>query len=333
MPGTVPPRELVSRANRQDALPTVYEPRSPRRGCGCADGGCREQRPAISPLLLPDSGAPWRSHGARRAVLAGATAPAGAERSRQPLRLRRRLAGTGRGGGRPQLHRDGHKQRAQRRDQRGHDHRGAPGRRGPRHQHSSARVGPARSRPAARSRRACRCTVPSLAPSGTATFTVRVSPFGGPPGTPLTNVSSVSSTTPDPNPANNAATTTTTLNPGSNVGASADIAVTKTGPAGPRLVGQNVVYTVAVTNDTGGNSPGPVLSDPIPPNTTFVSAVQTSGPAFACTTAVGAAGAVVCVFDGLFAVGSGDLHDHGAGDGGRAVRDRSERGHRHGEWR
>ena len=58
------------------------------------------------------------------------------------------------------------------------------------------------------------CTVPSLAPTGTATFTVRVIPFGGPTGTPLTNVSSVSSTTPDPNPANNAATTTTTLNPG-----------------------------------------------------------------------------------------------------------------------
>ena len=60
-----------------------------------------------------------------------------------------------------------------------------------------------------------------------------------------------------------------------------------------------------MTNNTGGNSRAPVLSDPIPPNTTFVSAVQTSGPAFACTTpAVGAAGAVVCVFDGQFGSGS-----------------------------
>src|SRR5262249_15619027 len=143
--------------------------------------------------------------------------------------------------------------------------------------------------------------LPSLAPSGVATFTVRVQPFGGPTGTLLTNVSSASSTTPDPNPANNVVTTTTTLNPGNTVPASADIAVTKTGPAGPRLVGQNVVYTVTVTNTTGGSAPAPVLSDAIPPNTTFVSAVQTSGPAFACTTpAVGAVGAVVCVFDGAF---------------------------------
>jgi uncharacterized repeat protein (TIGR01451 family) len=145
------------------------------------------------------------------------------------------------------------------------------------------------------------CTTPSLAPSGTASFMAQVGPFGGPTGTLLTNVSSVSSTTPDPNPANNVATTTTTLNPGSTVSAAADIAVAETGPAGPRLVGQNVVYTVTVTNNSGGNSPGPEVSDAIPPNTTFVSAVQTGGPAFACTTpAVGAAGAVVCVFDGLF---------------------------------
>src|SRR5262245_60811067 len=57
-----------------------------------------------------------------------------------------------------------------------------------------------------------------------------------PGGATLTNTATVTSTTTDPNPANNASTVTTTV-----VAPSADLSVSKTGPA-TVVAGQNMTY-------------------------------------------------------------------------------------------
>lgn len=65
---------------------------------------------------------------------------------------------------------------------------------------------------------------------------------------------------------------------------SADLAITKTGTPTEVAGGDNITYTIQVQNC--GPSPGVnvSVSDPIPPGTTFVSASQTSGPAFTLST-------------------------------------------------
>jgi uncharacterized repeat protein (TIGR01451 family) len=61
------------------------------------------------------------------------------------------------------------------------------------------------------------------------------------------------------------------------VGATANLAITKNGPSGV-VAGQNVVYTIQVTNNGPQSASSVVVSDPLPANLTFVS---NSG---ACTT-------------------------------------------------
>jgi len=61
----------------------------------------------------------------------------------------------------------------------------------------------------------------------------------------------------------------------------ADLGVVKTVSGGTTLAGDNITYTVTLTNHGPSNSQTVSLSDAVPANTTFVSATQTSGPAFA----------------------------------------------------
>ena len=83
--------------------------------------------------------------------------------------------------------------------------------------------------------------------------------------------------------------------------AEADLSVTKTGPAAV-VQGGNIAYNVTVTNSGPGDAQTVTLTDTLPANTTFVSAAQNNGPAFACTTpAVGAAGTVTCTIASLAA--------------------------------
>lgn len=125
------------------------------------------------------------------------------------------------------------------------------------------------------------CTI-ALLPSGASagfTLVVHVTPSTA-NGTVLTNTATVSSTTTDPAPGNNVSSTNAT------VSAAADLAVTKTGPL-TVTAGSNVTYTVSVTNNGPADAANVVLTDALPANTTFVSATQTSGPAFSCTTLAG----------------------------------------------
>jgi len=95
----------------------------------------------------------------------------------------------------------------------------------------------------------------------------------------INNVASVGATEFDPNAANNAVSQTTTVDP------VADLALTKTDSPDPVTVGNNLTYTVTVTNNGPNDATGVVLTDTLPANVTFVSATAP------CTQA---AGVVTC---------------------------------------
>jgi uncharacterized repeat protein (TIGR01451 family) len=133
------------------------------------------------------------------------------------------------------------------------------------------------------------CTLTTLANGASATFTI-VYKVGASVsnGTTITNTANVTSTTPDPNSANNTSSSTSTVTN------SADVSVTKTGPATINA-GNNITYTVSVMNSGPNDAQSVTLTDALPAGTTFVSETQTSGPAFNCTNpAVGGTGSVSC---------------------------------------
>jgi uncharacterized repeat protein (TIGR01451 family) len=130
------------------------------------------------------------------------------------------------------------------------------------------------------------CTTASLAAGASATFTLTVHTNAAVSGGML-NTANVSSTTSDPNPANNSASAATNI-------VTADVAVTKSGAPAAIAPGSNITYTIKVTNNGPAAATTVTLNDVLPPNTAFVSLGQ-SGPVFACTTpAVGANGTVNC---------------------------------------
>lgn len=109
---------------------------------------------------------------------------------------------------------------------------------------------------------------------GTAMFTlvVRANPNLG-TGATISNTVSLS-TVSDSTPDNNSHTEQTSIV------TSADLSVTKTDTPDPVVAGTNLTYTLTVANAGPSNSQNASLMDPLPANTTFVSAAQTSGPAF-----------------------------------------------------
>jgi large repetitive protein len=93
----------------------------------------------------------------------------------------------------------------------------------------------------------------------------------------MINTANVSSSTSDPNTANNSASAATNL-------ATADLAVTKSAAPATVAAGGNITWTIGVTNNGPNDATNVTLSDTLPANTTFVSLNQTSGPTFNCTT-------------------------------------------------
>ena len=78
---------------------------------------------------------------------------------------------------------------------------------------------------------------------------------------------------PDPNPANNTASDTDTLN------AAPDLVITKTDGLTSVVPGQTVTYTLTVTNVGTQDATGVVVTDILPEHTTFVSARRRTQPA------------------------------------------------------
>jgi uncharacterized repeat protein (TIGR01451 family) len=140
------------------------------------------------------------------------------------------------------------------------------------------------------------CTLTTLVPGNTATFSFVVHVTASTPnGTIITNTANVSTTTPDPISANDSATAT------ANVAAVADLVVTKSGPSSIDA-DSDITYVITLTNEGPSDATTVTLTDPLPPQTTFVSLTQTTGPTFACTApAVGANGTVTCTIATLAA--------------------------------
>jgi uncharacterized repeat protein (TIGR01451 family) len=131
------------------------------------------------------------------------------------------------------------------------------------------------------------CSMASV-PVGSSVFTLTVAVANSVAvGTVLTNTATVSSTTADVDSGDLSATAiTTTL-------ASADVSVTKTDSPDPVTAGQNLTYTITVTNDGPSVATTVTLNDPLPAGTTFVSLPAVGG--WSCTTpAVGAGGSISC---------------------------------------
>lgn len=131
------------------------------------------------------------------------------------------------------------------------------------------------------------CSIASL-PVGSAVFSLAVGiPPATVPGTVLSNMVTVSSTTSDPDGDDLSATETTTVSSLANLQAS------KVGAPDPVTPGTNLTYTLTVHNGGPSNAADVELSDLLPTGTTFVSLASPAG--WSCVTpAVGAGGWLEC---------------------------------------
>jgi uncharacterized repeat protein (TIGR01451 family) len=91
----------------------------------------------------------------------------------------------------------------------------------------------------------------------------------------ITNSATVSNSVADSNSANNTASVTT------NVGPLANLAITKTGPASVNA-GQNIVYTVTVTNNGPTQATGTTVNDNTPVGVAFISNTGACTGAYPC---------------------------------------------------
>lgn len=131
------------------------------------------------------------------------------------------------------------------------------------------------------------CTNPLVANGANDVFTLVVATTAAAVPS-ISNTATVSAVENDPTPANNSDTETTTVNP-----LTADLAVTKTDAPDPVNAGQNVTYTITVTNAGPDPATSVSLMDAVPANTTFVSLTAPAG--WTCTTPpVGGTGMVTC---------------------------------------
>ena len=133
---------------------------------------------------------------------------------------------------------------------------------------------------------ACTAATYASGASTTLTLTVQVAD-GAAEASTISNTATVASATADPDPADNTATAETT------VASQADLSLTKTGPASASA-GDELVYTLVLTNDGPAPAASVSLEDPLPANTSFVSLVQSGAPLVCTTPAAGATGTVAC---------------------------------------
>jgi uncharacterized repeat protein (TIGR01451 family) len=122
------------------------------------------------------------------------------------------------------------------------------------------------------------CTIAAFGNGASAQFTITVQPLPSiQNGTVLSNTATTNSAGADTNPNNNSSTVLTT------VSAQADVSIVKNGPASA-TTGTDITYTITAANGGPSDASNASWSDTLPANTTFVSFVQNTGPAFTCTT-------------------------------------------------
>ncbi|MGN6520930.1 MAG: DUF7507 domain-containing protein [Dokdonella sp.] len=136
------------------------------------------------------------------------------------------------------------------------------------------------------------CALGDLAPGASTIVTVTYTVGTGIGGS-VTNTASVSSSTPDPDLADNDSSAVTSI-----VAAptSADLVLTKTGPANA-TAGGSVIYALQVQNAGPDAAANVVLDDPTPPDLVFVGASAPCASGFPCNlgTLASGAGAIVTV--------------------------------------
>ncbi|MDD3877889.1 MAG: gliding motility-associated C-terminal domain-containing protein, partial [Bacteroidales bacterium] len=115
-------------------------------------------------------------------------------------------------------------------------------------------------------------TIGTLNSGDTAVLTVITYVQAGTPnGITISNTATVSSTTPDPDGSNNSDTELTYVN------AFADLAITKTANNDTVVAGENVIYTITVTNYGISSAQNVTVNEMLPVNMTLVSAVPSTG--------------------------------------------------------
>ena len=114
------------------------------------------------------------------------------------------------------------------------------------------------------------CDLGTMAASAKATVTIVGTAHPGTPAVSFTNTATVSSTTPDPDPANNSASFTSDF-------FGADLAITKVGSPKPVTAGNNLTYTLKVSNGGPDAATDVTVADPLPAGTSLVSATTGAG--------------------------------------------------------
>ena len=122
------------------------------------------------------------------------------------------------------------------------------------------------------------CTLDTLPVASSITITIVVTTPTNPLTCTITNIASGSGNEADVTPANNTATESSTFV------SCADLSVTKADSADPSALGDNLTYTVTVTNNGPALATGVTLTDTLPAFVTFVSATPSCGELFGTVT-------------------------------------------------
>jgi len=136
------------------------------------------------------------------------------------------------------------------------------------------------------------CNIGTLNPNTSATITSTFNVPANFTGTQVTNTASVASGIGDPNNSNNASTFTTNIVPPSGSTPSADIKVTKSGPA-QAFANDFVNFTIDVLNNGPSDAANVIVSDTTPAGLTFVSNSGACTTAFPCNLGTVISGRVV----------------------------------------
>ncbi len=134
------------------------------------------------------------------------------------------------------------------------------------------------------------CALGTMTPGASIVVTVTyLAPLGYAGPDPIVNTATTSTTTADPNGANNQASASTAI-----AAPSADLSVIKTGPASV-VPGTSISYSVTVANAGPNDATGVSLADPTPAGLSFVSASAPCSGGFPCALGTMATGASVVV--------------------------------------